>query len=357
MTQIPKSPKPYLAQGSFGRSPWALGLFLLILLALIAWLSLSQGYVTIEPKEIWDILWAKYLGLELDPRGQIIWESRLPRMATAMAAGAALGLSGCVFQGLLLNPLADPYTLGVSSGAALGASGVILLGFFGPVWLSNPLMPTAGAFLGAGLALISVLALARQKDGRYPPTNLILSGVILSAILSAALSFFKYLAGDQVSSIVFWLLGSFLARTWVDAFLVMGFFLPAFLVSLWSAVDLNVMTLGLGPAKTLGVNVQAARVRLLAAASLAAASAVAVSGVIGFVGLITPHLTRLAVGPDHRALIPLSALAGATLLSGADLVARVVLPGEIPVGVLTATLAGPVFLAIFRKKARELANA
>ncbi|MDR1577007.1 MAG: iron ABC transporter permease [Deltaproteobacteria bacterium] len=338
------------------RAPWGLGAALVFLLLVIGWLSLSLGYLEYSYQELGSILWAKLSGSEIGPRGQIIWETRLPRMATAMAAGAALGLSGCVFQGLLLNPLADPYTLGVSSGAALGAAGAISLGLWGPAWLQNPLAATTGAMVGAVGALLIVLALAREKTGHYPPTNLILSGVILSAILSAALSFLKYLAGDQVSSLVFWLLGSFLARTWVDALLVGCFFCPALVVSLWSAVDLNVMTLGLGSARTLGVNVRGARARLLIVASLAAASAVAVSGVIGFVGLITPHLARLLVGPDHRALLPLSALSGAVLLSAADWVVRAVLPGEIPVGVLTAMLAGPVFLVIFRKKARQLGD-
>ena len=214
---------------------------------------------------------------------------------------------------------------------------------------------TLGAFVMATLPLALVIALARDEQKYLSPTNLILAGVILSAILSAAISFIKYLAGDQVSSIIFWLLGSFQARTWTDAAIVGAFFIPALLAALWSAVDLNIMTMGVRSAETLGVNTRAVRFRLLAAASLAASAAVSVAGVIGFVGLIVPHLIRLITGPDHRRLLPLSALGGALLLLAADTTVRVILPGEIPVGVLTALLAGPVFLIIFRKRMGRLA--
>jgi iron complex transport system permease protein len=281
-----------------------------------------------------------------------LWEVRLPRILTSILAGAALALSGVVFQGLLHNPLADPYTLGVSSGAALGAALAITASIFlpGNAFLANPLVPTLGAFLVAVLTLGLVVALARDRQGGLPPTRLILAGVILAAILSAALSFLKYLAGDQVSSLVFWLLGSFQARSWLDAGLVGVFLLPALLVCLVYAPDLNLMTLGSGTARTLGVDTGRVRFRLLAAASLAAAAAVAVAGIIGFVGLIVPHLVRLASGPDHRSLIPLATLGGGLLLLLADSLVRVVLPGEIPVGVVTALLAGPAFLVLFRRR-------
>jgi iron complex transport system permease protein len=278
---------------------------------------------------------------------------------TALVAGAALGLSGAVFQGLLLNPLADPYTLGVSSGAAFGAS-LVLVGAMALPWakfLATPMAPAVGAFAFSILTLRLVIALASDSDQRLSPTSLILAGVILSAILSAGISFIKYLAGDQVSNIIFWLLGSFQARTWADAGLVLLFFVPALLLSLASATDLNIMTLGFKSAETLGVNTSAVRLRLLAAASLAASASVAVAGIIGFVGLIVPHLVRLVTGPDHRSLLPLSALGGAVILCAADTLVRAFLPGEIPVGVLTALLAGPAFMVIFRRKMRDLAQA
>ncbi len=341
------------------RSPWGLGLALGLALVLVLLLSLNSGYLPYAPGEIWGAAAHKLLGFSTDleeERLMVLWDIRLPRLITALLAGAALGLSGAIFQGLLLNPLADPYTLGVSSGAACGAAIIIIMSLFLPGWafLSAPWSLTVGAFVMASLTLALVIALARDEQKHLSPTNLILAGVIMSAILSAAISFMKYLAGDQVSSIIFWLLGSFQSRTWTDALIVLVFFLPAFLAALWSAVDLNIMTMGARSAETLGVNTRRVRFRLLAAASLAASSAVSVAGVIGFVGLIVPHLLRLLTGPDHRALLPLSALGGALLLLAADSVVRVLLPGEIPVGVLTALLAGPVFLIIFRRRMGRL---
>ncbi len=343
------------------KSPWSLGLALGLALALVAAASANSGYMPFTPAEVWEVvrgqLFGGVPGLE-ESRVTVLWEVRLPRLVTAMFCGAALGLAGAIFQGLLLNPLADPYTLGVSSGAACGAAIVIVLGLLLPGLpaITAPWILTLGAFVMASLTLALVIALARDEQKHLSPTNLILAGVIMSAILSAAISFIKYLAGEQVSSIIFWLLGSFQARTWADALIVLAFFVPALLAALWSAVDLNIMTLGVRSAETLGVNTRRVRLQLLAAASLAASAAVSVAGVIGFVGLIVPHLVRLISGPDHRSLLPLSALGGALLLLAADTTVRVLLPGEIPVGVLTALLAGPAFLVIFRKRMGRLAH-
>ena len=355
------APESRLAVRPLWRSPWSLAAFLLVILFFIAALSVGSGYMPFTVSEIFSIIGAKLGGgpLSMDEgRVTILWDVRLPRLATAMVAGAALGLSGAVFQGLLLNPLADPYTLGVSSGAACGAAIIIVLNLLMPSipFLDTPWALTLGAFAMSAATLALVIALARDEQKHLSPTNLILAGVIMSAILSAAISFIKYLAGEQVSGIIFWLLGSFQARTWTDAGLVTAFFIPAGFIAVWSAVDLNIMTLGARSAETLGIDTRRVRFRLLAAASLAASAAVSVAGIIGFVGLIVPHLIRLVTGPDHRSLLPLSALGGGLLLMSADTVVRVVLPGEIPVGVLTALLAGPVFLIIFRKKMGRLAS-
>lgn len=345
---------------AWSSSPWLLGLFLAGALVALFFAAVNSGYMPFDFTEILMVLKFKLFGGETaleDYRVTVLWEVRLPRLCCSALAGAALGLSGAIFQGLLLNPLADPYTLGVSSGAACGAAIIIVLNLLMPGFtiLATPWSLTLGAFLMAALTLSLVIALARDDQKHLSPTNLILAGVIMSAILSAAISFIKYLAGDQVSSIIFWLLGSFQARTWADVTIVGAFFIPAVLVALWSAVDLNIMTMGVRSAETLGVNTRAVRFRLLAAASLAAAAAVSVAGVIGFVGLIVPHLIRLVTGPDHRRLLPLSALGGGLLLLAADTTVRVFLPGEIPVGVLTALLAGPAFLIIFRKRMGRLA--
>jgi iron complex transport system permease protein len=357
-------------------NPWLLGILFSVGIAAVMAVSLSSGYMPFTAREIWDILYLKFHGATLrfweplaacfplpaagldESRILVLFEVRLPRLVTSLVAGAALGLSGAVFQGILLNPLADPYTLGVSSGAAFGASVVIVCTILFPAAtaLASPLAPAAGAFAMSTVTLFVVMLLAADREGRLPPPNLILAGVIMSAILSAAISFIKYLAGDQVSSIIFWLLGSFQARTWTEAGIVFVFFVPAIFLTLPSAVDLNIMTLGVRSAETLGVNTGKVRLRLLAAASVAASASVAVAGIIGFVGLIVPHLVRLLAGPDHRSLIPLSTLGGALLLSAADTVVRAFLPGEIPVGVLTALLAGPAFLVIFRRKMKDLVH-
>lgn len=342
-------------------SPLAAGCLLLAATAAIAIIAVGSGYVEFGVGEILAVLRSKITGetagLE-EGRIMILWNVRMPRIAVALASGAALGLSGAVFQGLLLNPLADPYTLGVSSGSAFGAALIIIGGMLMPeaAFLATPWAMTIGAFVLACATLALVMAVARDGEKHLSPTNLILGGVIVSAILSAAISFIKYLAGDQVASIVFWLLGSFEARTWTDAAVVLAFFIPAFLTAVLSAVDLNIMTMGARSAETLGVDTRRVRRNLLAAASLAAAAAVSVAGIIGFVGLIVPHLVRLLTGPDHRSLLPLSAIGGALLLLCADSVVRVVLPGEIPVGVLTALLAGPAFLVIFRRKMNRHIN-
>ena len=355
MTEAPAQiPRP------LWRSPWTAGALLALGLVLVFLAALNSGFMPFSPAEILGVAQHKLFGAASDldeSRVMVLWEVRLPRLVTSLLAGAALGLSGAIFQGLLLNPLADPYTLGVSSGAACGAAIVIVVSLLAPelAFISTPWALTGGAFIMSCLTLALVIALARDEQKHLSPTNLILAGVIMSAILSAGISFIKYLAGEQVSSIIFWLLGSFQARTWSDALIVFSFFIPALLAALWSAVDLNIMTLGARSAETLGVNTRRVRFQLLAAASLAAAASVSVAGVIGFVGLIVPHLIRLVTGPDHRSLLPLSALGGALLLLAADTVVRVILPGEIPVGVLTALLAGPVFLVIFRRRMGRLA--
>ncbi|MDR0622335.1 MAG: iron ABC transporter permease, partial [Deltaproteobacteria bacterium] len=256
-------------------SPRLLGLGLALALVAAALVSLASGHMPFSAREIFDVLASWLTGGDSglpERRVMALLEVRLPRLMTAMVAGAALGLSGAVYQGLLLNPLADPYTLGVSSGAAFGASLVLMAAMFVPksVFAFYPIYPTIGAFVSASLTLLLVIALASDSDKRLSPTSLILSGVILSAILSAGLSFIKYMAGEQVSAIVFWLLGSFQGESWTKFWLVLGFFVPALAACMYWASDLNVMTLGFRSAETLGVNTRRVRLALLAAASLSA---------------------------------------------------------------------------------------
>lgn len=277
----------------------------------------------------------------------VIWDVRLPRILTSALVGGGLAVSGAVFQGLLLNPLADPYTLGVSAGAAFGASLAILLnvGFLGSA--SVPLF----AFLGACGTLAFVIYLSSGSK-TLSSHNLILSGIIVTAILSAGISFLKYLADEQVSVIIFWLMGSFASKTWADVGLTAGVVAVGTLVCLFYSRNLNMMSLGRRSAAALGVDTRQTTLILLVTASMMAAACVSVSGIIGFVGLLVPHMMRAVTGPDNRVLIPVSMGVGGILLLLGDTVTRAVLPHEIPIGVLTALIGGPFFCYIFRRRQR-----
>jgi iron complex transport system permease protein len=276
---------------------------------------------------------------------------RLARIVLAVAVGAGLALAGSVYQGVLLNPLADPFTLGVSTGAAFGASVAILLGWGGLTWMGVSLLPAA-AFAGALGALYGVYLLGRM-DGRLHSTTLVLAGIIVSTFLSAWISLLKSLNEESVSTIVFWIMGSLSGRTWSHAALVLPYLLIGGAVILFHARELDLLSLGDVQAQQMGVDVGRVRFRLLLAASLITGAAVAVSGVIGFVGLVVPHLVRLTVGPAHRRLLPLAMLTGGLLVLVADTLARSLLPHgeELPVGVVTAILGGPFFcfLMLHRK--------
>jgi len=313
-------------------------------------LATGMGFIEVSPDEVLTVLMQWLPGTEeaMTPlKSSVILEVRLPRILTSVSVGFGLAVAGAVFQGLLLNPLADPFTLGVSSGAAFGAALALLLGL--TVSGSAPLLLMA--FLGATTTLLAVIAMS-GRDGELSPANLILAGVIVSAILSAGLSFIKYMAGERVSVIVFWLMGSFTARTWTDVALTGNVCLLGFLTCIFFARDLNIMSLGSRPARSLGVDTGRIRLLLLCVASLMSAVCVAVSGVIGFVGLIIPHLMRMLIGPDNRWLLPASGLGGGLLLLCADTLTRAVLPQEVPIGVLTALIGGPVFCWIFTRSRR-----
>jgi len=324
---------------------------LIILLFAVIILSAGMGYIKIPPLDVVWIVISQITGNHELSGGvdnvfpYVVLEVRLPRILTAAIVGAGLSIAGVIFQGILLNPLADPYTLGVSAGAAFGASIALLfdIAFLGIY--SVPLF----AFIGAVTTLFAVMSLS-SSDGRISPVNLILSGIIVSAILSAGISFLKYVADEQVSIIIFWLMGSFGSKTWTDVFLTVLFVSIGFLICLFFSRDLNIISSGDRSAASLGIETNKVRMLLLITASLIAAVCVSVSGIIGFVGLIVPHLMRFAVGADNRKLVPASALVGAILLLSADTITRAVLPSEIPIGVLTALIGGPFFIYIFKRK-------
>lgn len=328
--------------------PAIFGLLLVLLIGAII-ISTGMGYIHIPIPKILKVLMAGISGAETSGADQtfqvVIMDVRLPRILTAAIVGGGLALAGVIFQAILLNPLADPYTLGVSSGAAFGASLALVanLTFLGHY--SVPLF----AFIGAMGAIAAVLSLA-SSDGRYSSNTLILAGVIVAAILAAGIGFIKYLADEQVSVIIFWLMGSFASKNWMDVELTLLFTIVTLLVAMYYSRDLNIMALGMRSAASLGVDTVRTRKILIITASLITAVCVSVSGIIGFIGLIIPHLMRFVVGPDNRRLLPVSFLAGALLLLGADTISRAVLPNDIPIGILTSLIGGPFFCYIFRRK-------
>jgi iron complex transport system permease protein len=313
--------------------------------------SAGLGYIEISPKEILQIIAASLGGHLPDSIDAsypfVIMEVRLPRIITSVLVGGGLAVAGCIFQSLLQNPLADPYTLGISSGAAFGASIAILLLIVG-IALPATLVIPAFAFAGALLTLLAVFSLA-APSARLSSNSLILSGIIISAILSAGISLIKFLADEQVNAIIFWLMGSFIGKDWTDVLLLAALVMPSTFVLILFGREMDIMTFGDRTSEALGIDTGRIRRFVLIVASLSTSGCVAVSGIIGFVGLIVPHFVRMILGPSNIMLIPCSFLCGCILLLGADTVTRVMLPTEIPIGVLTALLGGPLFCYIFRK--------
>ncbi|HEV8516669.1 MAG TPA: iron chelate uptake ABC transporter family permease subunit [Candidatus Limnocylindrales bacterium] len=319
----------------------------LLVLALVAGVGL--GNVALDPGTTVALLAHRLLGWPVAPTWAptsetIVLELRLPRVLTAMAVGAALSLAGTTFQGLLRNPLADPYVLGTASGAALGAAIAVLL----PVRLFVLGLGVIHglAFIGALGAVALVYRLSRASSlGSL--TGLLLTGYAVGSLLAAGLALTLYLSGAHLRQIVFYLLGGFGTVSWPHLVAALPLIALGGAVLLLRARSLNALLLGEEAAAHLGIDVTRERALLLATAALLTAAAVAVSGLIGFVGLVVPHVTRLLVGPNARLVLPLGALYGGAFLAFADLVARI--PGELPVGIITAVVGAPFFLALIRR--------
>lgn len=323
---------------------------LLIVLSIVAIaLATGSGAVRISPAALARIIYEVAAGRPDtgETAYTIIWQIRFPRVLLAFLVGASLAAAGAAFQGLLQNPLADPYTIGVSSGAALGATAAILL------------LPAAGAatrfsiplcaFLGALIALFTVYQLGRV-GGRLPVVTVLLAGVVISSFFSAIISLSMIFAGEQMRSVFFWLVGGLGQRGWDYTALLLPYFIPGLALLIWLARDLNLILFGEEDALSMGVEVERTKKIVLVAASLLTAGAVSVSGMIGFAGLIVPHGVRILVGPDHRHLFPAAVLGGGIFLVAADTFARTVLaPVEIPVGIVTAFLGAPFFIYLLRR--------
>ncbi|MFF1414115.1 FecCD family ABC transporter permease [Streptomyces sp. NPDC058289] len=290
-------------------------------------------------------------GAALDRVGEsVLWNVRLPRVVLALLVGAALGCAGALMQGVFGNPLAEPGVIGISAGAAVGAVAAIGLGltFFGN-WTV-----TACAFV-AGLVTVGAVYLLSRNGGKTEIVTLILTGIAVNAFAGALIGLFVFFADSgQVNQITFWQLGSLAQATWPKVLAVLPCALAGLLVAPFYAGRLDLLSLGERPARHLGVDVERLRLALILVVALLTAAAVAVAGIITFVGLLVPHLLRMANGPGHRFLVPGSALAGAVVLVAGDLAARTLAqPAELPLGVLTALLGSPFFFWLLRRTRRK----
>ena len=324
-----------------------------LLLAVSFMAGSTRGAYAISPLELWRMLGDLMSGqTETSPAHMVFFNIRLPRLLLGVAAGAALGLSGALMQGLFRNPLADPGLIGVSSGAALAAGVTIVAG---SLWF--PDMPrtlgswtlVAMAFAGSLLVTTLVYALS-QQDGGTRVGLMLLAGIAINSLAGAGLGYLTFLASDeQLRSIQFWLLGSLGGARWSAVTLVCAVVFAACVAGIALARPLNAIALGEGQAALLGVPVERVKRLAVLVTALAVGAVTATTGIIGFVGLVAPHCVRMIAGPDHRVVLPGSALLGAALVLAADSVARTaVKPAELPLGVLTAFVGVPFFLLLLR---------
>ncbi|MFE2941338.1 FecCD family ABC transporter permease [Streptomyces sp. NPDC059255] len=290
-------------------------------------------------------------GAPLDRVGEsVLWNVRLPRVVLALLVGASLGCAGALMQGVFGNPLAEPGVIGISSGAAVGAVASIALGLS---FLGNWTV-TVCAFV-AGLATVLLVYALSRSGGRTEVVTLILTGIAVNAFAGALIGLFIFFADSaQITQITFWQLGSLAQATWPKVLAVLPCALAGLAIAPFSARKLDLLALGERPARHLGVDVERLRILLVLVVALLTAAAVAVAGIITFVGLLVPHLLRMAGGPGHRFLVPGSALGGALVLLAGDLAARTVAaPAELPLGVLTALFGSPFFFWLLRRTRRR----
>ncbi|MFC9739916.1 FecCD family ABC transporter permease [Streptomyces noursei] len=357
--QPPPQPPPTAPNGPppAARRPrsaaWLLTVGLLVALTGLTLLSAATGAYAIPADEVLSSL-QHHLGLGGNPLDRVaesvLWHVRLPRIVLALLVGASLGCAGALMQGVFRNPLAEPGVIGISSGAAVGAVACLALGLdFLGTWTVS-----ACAF-AAGLATVTVVYAMSRADGRTEVVTLILTGIAANAFAGALIGTFLAFADTAaVNQITFWQLGSLAQATWPKVLAVLPCAALGLALAPRYARRLDLLALGEGPARHLGVDVERMRLALILVIALLTAAAVAVSGVIGFIGLVVPHLLRMAAGPGHRFLVPGSALGGAVVLLGADLAARTAAaPAELPLGVLTALAGSPFFFWLLRRARRK----
>ncbi|SER10280.1 iron complex transport system permease protein [Amphritea atlantica] len=319
-----------------------IGLWVLLLIS--ALFSLMTGPVAVDLSGV----------LDDSVASQVFWQLRLPRLMLTLLAGALLAITGAAAQSLFRNPLADPGLIGISAGAALSAGAMmVLLG--SSVYLLGGLMLPLAAFAGGVLTTLLVARLSVTLQG-VSVTNMLLCGIAINAIALAGLGGLKYLAGDQqLRQLSFWLLGSLNHSRWQDLLVLLVAAVPVLWLLPRYGQKLNLLLLGEQQAGLLGLNVVRCKRLMILLIALGVGAVVALTGIIGFVGLVVPHLVRLLTGPDNRRLLPLSALLGAVLLTVADSVSRLLVsPAELPVGIVTALVGGPFFLLLLTRRKREL---
>ncbi len=332
------------------RRAWLVLLVLGALLLVSVVLSVGIGTVWIAPGQILRVFWHHLTGHgAADAFDTIIWGFRLPRILLAVLVGAALAVAGALMQALFHNPMADPYIVGVSSGAALGAVLTVALGFSATVGLLNVL--SLAAFLG-GLAITLLVYSLSRRGGRVPVGTLLLTGIAIGGLVQAVTSFLLLQRGQsELREVMGWLMGSLANREWSHVQALLPYVAVGVVLALLRQRDLNILALGDETAHYLGINLERTKLMMLFIASLLAAAAVAVSGIIAFVGLIIPHLMRLLVGPNHRVLLPACLLCGGLLLVWADVLARTLIPGgELPIGIVTSVLGSPFFLYLLHRR-------
>ena len=331
------------------RNPWLMPAILLFLLFLIP-VAASIGAVAISPGEILrSLLSAGETGLS-DAHRTILFKIRLPRVIYAGLAGAGLAISGVVFQGVFRNPMAEPYLLGISSGASLGAALFFLLNL--PVLIFPVLGVTVSAFIGGISAMFLILAVAGRAKGNIG--SLLLAGIAFSNIAQAGVSFLMMLHRDRAERIIFWMMGSFSSADWLRIIILIVVLAPMSLFLILKSRELNLLAMGSEEAHSLGINPERQSIILLGIACIITSAIVSFSGIIGFTGLLVPHMVRMVAGSENRRVLSLSLPVGAILMILSDLVARSVLaPLEIPVGVITAMLGGPFFLYLLKEYIRN----
>ncbi|MBN1235822.1 MAG: iron ABC transporter permease [Methanotrichaceae archaeon] len=356
MLDEPAAKKVVLLKDQYQRFMGRKALFLLFLsmgTILLAGVAATLGSANISVLEVYSAILARFFPDQFQSNwfsDTIVWGLRLHRIILSIVAGMGLAIAGAVMQGILKNPLASPFTLGISSAAGFGAAMAIVLGagFVGGEWLI-----IGNAFIFTLLAAMTVYGLAKYKG--ITPETMILAGIAIMYLFSALTSFLQYVGrAEQVQEVVFWMMGSLGRSSWEKVGIVTAVIAICFPYLLLKSWDINALGAGDETASSLGVNVEKTRVICMMLVSLITASIICFTGTIGFIGLVAPHITRMAIGGDHRFLLPASGLVGGLLLLGADTLARTLLaPVILPVGIMTAFLGVPFFVYLFMRRKKE----